>query len=67
MITERIMTAEQAKELPLLMNARATSALTGKPERTLTRLAKEGKIPAVQVGHQWLFNRDKLLRACGIE
>lgn len=67
MTNERITTAEQAKELPLLMNSHTTSALTGRSERTLTRLAKNGTLPAVQIGNQWLFNRDKLLEICGIE
>ena len=45
-----------------MIGPRELSELTNIPVRTLTRLAFEGKIPAVKVGRQWRFIRDDVER-----
>ena len=40
-----------------MIGPKELSKLTAIPVRTLTRLAQEGKIPAVKVGRQWRFIR----------
>lgn len=48
--------------LPLLLDSDQTAELLNVSSRTITRLCKEGKIHAVQVGGQWRVNRDELLK-----
>lgn len=64
---KRITTKEQAEGLPLLLNGKEVAGLLSISERQAVRLAKEGRLPAVQVGLQWRFNRDKVLSLAGIE
>lgn len=64
---QRITTKEQAEGLPLLLNGKEVAKLLSISERQAVRLAKEGSLPAVQIGLQWRFNRDKVLAFAGIE
>ena len=45
-----------------MIGPRELSELTNIPVRTITRLAFEGKIPAVKVGRQWRFIREDVER-----
>ena len=45
-----------------MIGPRELSKLTNIPVRTITRLAFEGKIPAVKVGRQWRFIREDVER-----
>lgn len=45
-----------------MLSPKELSKLTAIPVRTITRLAQEGKIPAVKVGRQWRFIRDDVER-----
>ena len=45
-----------------MLSPKDLSKLTAIPVRTITRLAQEGKIPAVKVGRQWRFIRDDVER-----
>ncbi len=67
MEAQRITTREQAEGLPLLLNGKEVAELLSISERQAVRLAKEGGLPAVRVGLQWRFNRDKVLVFAGIE
>jgi excisionase family DNA binding protein len=45
-----------------MLSPKDLSKLTAIPVRTITRLAQEGKIPAVKVGRQWRFIREDVER-----
>jgi excisionase family DNA binding protein len=45
-----------------MLSPKELSKLTAIPVRTITRLAQEGKIPAVKVGRQWRFIREDVER-----
>lgn len=45
-----------------MLSPKELSRLTAIPVRTITRLAQEGKIPAVKVGRQWRFIREDVER-----
>ena len=41
-----------------MMKAEELSSMFSVPMRTILRLAKEGKIPAIKIGGRWRFDRD---------
>ena len=41
-------------------NTREVCEILGMHKITVRRLAKEGKLPAVMVGHRWRFPADKI-------
>jgi excisionase family DNA binding protein len=45
-----------------MLSPKELSKLTAIPVRTITRLAQEGKIPAVKVGRQWRFIKEDVER-----
>ncbi len=43
-----------------MMKAEELSSMFSVPMRTILRLAKEGKIPAIKIGGRWRFDRNKI-------
>ena len=52
--------------LDSLVDTKTAAALLGIHEKTCARLARQGRLPAVRVGHQWRFSPDAL-RADAVE
>ncbi|MFH1438026.1 MAG: response regulator [Pseudomonadota bacterium] len=45
-----------------MMKAEELSSMFSVPMRTILRLAKEGKVPAIKIGGRWRFDRDVIER-----
>ncbi len=49
---------DQKDQKDRMMKAEELSSMFSVPMRTILRLAKEGKVPAIKIGGRWRFDRD---------
>ena len=59
--------ASEVDGLPALMNTEEFGAIVGYGRCYVTRLCKQGKIPATKVGREWRIPTRRALKQLGIE
>lgn len=53
-------------EVPLIMDPVMVSRLIGRTVESVTRMCRNGEIPAVKLGREWRIERDKLMEKLGV-
>ena len=59
-------TLDDMEALPELVSTEQAALILSTPQRTLSKLAAEGAVPAVKVGRRWKFPRRKLMALAGL-
>lgn len=61
------LSASEVDSLPALMNTEEFGALVGFGRCYVTRMCKQGRIPATKVGREWRIPTRRALQQLGIE